>query len=141
MGLSIKISTKSGRPLRSTLKKFAKAVERAGEQEIFREATEIFAAVEKVGRVPLKTGALRGSGRIEGPFKRGKETVIFVAYGNSFGVDYALVRHEVEARRYTTPGTGIKYLTEPFKGFKPGMAKRVQSGIRKRVRSRGINVI
>ena len=137
MTLKITVSTRSGRPLRQTFNKVAKSVEKAGEKEILREANEILAASQPF--TPLKHGPLRASGRVQGPIRRGKETSVFVIYGGQ-GVDYAHVRHEVEAMKYTTPGTGIKYLTGPFQKFKPGMAKRVQSGIRRRIGSRGISV-
>lgn len=137
MGLQITVKTRSGRSLRQTFNKFANSARKAGEHELLREASEILTATEPL--VPLLTGALRGTGRIKGPFRQGNKSSIFIAYGNQT-VTYAHTRHEIEARQYTTPGTGIKYLTGPFQKFKPGMPKRVQSGIIKRVGSRGINV-
>jgi hypothetical protein len=139
MALKVTIRTKSGRPLKQTLSKFERNVMMAGEKEILREAVEIRALA--IPLTPFKFGPLRASGRVEGPFRRGKTTSVFVAFGNNSGVHYAWIRHEIEAEKYTTAGTGTKYLTRPFQGRKPGMAKRVQSGIRKRVGSRGINVI
>lgn len=140
MGLQINIKTRSGRSIRQTLNKFARTVRKAGEQEILREAQEILSASQIV--VPFKTGALQGTGNVQGPIRRGKESSVFVIYGGQ-GVNYALVRHEVEAERYTTPGTRFKYLTHPFsnlKSFKQGMPKRVEAGIRRRVKSGGISV-
>ena len=140
MSLSAKITTRSGRSIRQTLNKFAKSVQKAGEREILREAQEIFSASQSV--VPFKTGALQGTGYVQGPVRKGSTSSVFVIYGGQ-GVDYALVRHETEARAYTTPGTRHKYLTNPFTGFKSfkqGMSKRVESGIRKRIGSRGISV-
>ena len=140
MSLKINISTKSGRSIRQTLNKFARTVKKAGEKEILQEANIIFNASQVV--VPFLTGALKGTGRVTGPIRQGDTSSVFVSYGGQ-SVNYALIRHEEEARQYTTPGTRQQYLTNPFDGFgsfKQGLAKRVESGIRKRIGG-GIRVL
>lgn len=136
--LTVRMTTRSGRPLRSTLNKFAQKVVRAGGKELVREGHEILAMALPL--TPLDRGPLRASGRVEGPTTRGSTTKVIVAFGNQSGVDYALIRHWKKARQYTTEGTGINYLTIPLDAAKPGMSKRIRAGINRQIRGSGFSV-
>jgi hypothetical protein len=59
---------------------------------------------------PMKTGALRASGRVEVQHTSNGPRAL-VKFGDS-SVNYALQVHEnLEAEHWTTPNTGPKYLT------------------------------
>ncbi len=130
MAISITVRTGSGRPIGSTFKKLIRKIEKAAEKELKREGNEILSA--SLPLVPKKLGPLRASGRVDF-FKRKNEMQMNVAFGGN-GVDYAILRHNVEAQRYTTPGTQAFYLSQPWEGFKPGLPKRVAKGISRRIR-------
>ena len=65
-------------------------------------------------KVPMETGKLRNTGRVEVGSSRRGNTTVQVKFGDS-DVDYAVFVHEnmprnVPEKQYTTPGTGHHYL-------------------------------
>lgn len=82
------------------------------QSDIAKEAGEIILK-NTLPKVPMFTGALRDSGRVEAGMSVTGNVTVQVTFGNS-EVDYAVFVHEDMPRdvekRYTTPGTGPKYL-------------------------------
>lgn len=65
----------------------------------------------KANYVPVKTGALRNSGRVEEPVWAVKGWTVDAVYGNA-GVNYALKQHETPY--YYHPVGQWKYLEQPL---------------------------
>ena len=71
--------------------------------------------------VPVDTGALRSSGRVEAPVMSGREIVVSIKYGGA-AAPYALYVHEVPPpgdegggrTAYHLPPTQWKYLEQPL---------------------------
>jgi hypothetical protein len=87
----------------------------------------------KASFVPVKTGALRASGRTVGPERQGNTWVVQLIYGGP-GITYALEQHETPW--YQHPVGQWKYLETPMKeaagemaaGIAGSMLKGHQSG-------------
>lgn len=104
---------------------FIQAVDRVLDETIANMAIDI----ERLSKmqVPVKTGLLRSSGHIQ---KLGDKK-----YRVIYNKEYALVRHEQKARKYTTPGTKFHYLIDPgtqiakkgLQYFKEAIALRVKT--------------
>lgn len=113
---------------------------------INEEAQLVFRDSQRM--VPYRTGALRASGRIEGPYLLGSSVEVEITYGNT-AAQYAQLVHDgtqahvieprngralkfvigrtaVYARRVQHPGTtGIPYLRKPLEDAAPEMDERI----------------
>lgn len=76
----------------------------------------------KENYVPVLTGALQATGRVEGPEESGGELAVELLYGGS-GVDYAVTVHETD-RAYRN-GKSWKYLEIPANNAQQGMEGRM----------------
>lgn len=81
-------------------------------EQVAREAGELILK-KALPLTPIKTGALRESGRVEVGESRAGNTTVEVTFGGG-SVDYAVFVHEDMPRgvekTYTAAGTGPKYL-------------------------------
>lgn len=70
---------------------------------------------EIINRTPKDTGKLRESIEIV-PAKAGENDILTVEF-KSLGTiaPYNLYVHEIKAKNYSTPGTGIKFIENPVK--------------------------
>lgn len=76
---------------------------------------------------PIETGALRNSGRVIGPVRRGETSLVSVTFGGPSHpryVHYAVYVHENAYARHAPP-TQWKFLERAFNERKRGMAARI----------------
>ncbi len=93
---------------------------------VFLEALEIMAESKKI--VPVMTGALRASGRVEPPRNRGGDVSVLMSYGGS-AAPYAFKVHEdTDARR--KPGQQAKFLEEPARKHLATFAARLKAALK-----------
>lgn len=130
---------KSGIELRG-LKKLVKQMERmeGGErmlaQALYGEASVVLNESKKI--VPVETGNLRASGRVERPVTGRGQASVEITYGGA-AAPYALIVHEVPTNSGGRWGTGMKHA--PGKSWKyleiPVMAhkKKFVDGVRGRI--------
>ena len=71
---------------------------------------------ESKRRVPLKTGALMNTGKVQKPEVSGSKVTVTLGYGDE-AVGYALAVHENMSPtvHWTRPGSGPKFLENPVK--------------------------
>lgn len=75
-------------------------------------------------KVPIATGALKGTGRVEPGSKNGSYAVWYgdSAVNNDSMVDYAAAVHEIEHARHDPP-TQAKFVQEPLEESVPRLVK------------------
>lgn len=83
------------------------------ERAIFSEATTVLNESKRI--VPVATGNLRASGRVEKPKKSGTQYTVEVTYGGA-AAPYAMFVHEIPPDSGGRWGTGNKH--KPGKSFK-----------------------
>lgn len=130
---------KSGIELRG-LKKLIKQMERTegGEkilaQAMYGEATVVLNESKKI--VPVATGNLRASGRVERPITGNGKASVEITYGG-IAAPYALIVHEVPTNSGGRWGTGMKHAAgKSYKYLEiPVMAhkKKFVDGVRGRI--------
>jgi hypothetical protein len=81
--------------------------------------------------VPYKTGKLQRSA-YKFVNRRAWYVDAEVGYNRDGSVPYAEVRHQVAALKYTTPGTGFKYLIRAFDKYADDIADIIEKSVRKR---------
>ena len=83
--------------------------------------------------VPRKTGALRDSAysRVT---RRTNDIYAEVGYDESGELGYAVIRHQVPAKTYTTPGTTHQYLALAFMQYEDVVADIVRKTFNKRLK-------
>jgi len=86
---------------------------------VFSEALEIMAASKKI--VPVKTGALRGSGRVEPPKASGSDISVMMVYGGP-AAPYAFKVHEDHP-------TKSKFLERPADERLEGFQARMKAAL------------
>ncbi len=96
-------------------------------QALYREGATIFE--ESQDEVPVDTGNLRVSGKLEFPKIQGSEVVVDISYGGA-AADYALAVHEDMERTYRN-NKKSKYLEDPAKRRIRGMDSRLLGAVRK----------
>jgi hypothetical protein len=98
-------------------------------QRVSRESARI---------VPVKTGTLKGSKREQITVKP-REVEGTITYGGA-AAPYALIVHErmSDTIRYTTPGTGPKYLEIPTMQMAEEMPKRMGFYMRRVLKARSL---
>lgn len=84
------------------------------------EVQEIFAVTQR--RVPVRTGALRGSGHVT-RHGMGADTSFIIGYGGS-AAPYAIYVHEDPDARHDPP-TGAKFVEGPIMEAREGMGMRL----------------
>jgi len=98
---------------RATAAEMPSALYEAGEG-IMRQSKEI---------VPVKTSALKNSGRVHDPETRGGSIRVQLSYGGAAS-DYAIVQHE--RTDYNHPGQGEpKYLQRPLNEARTKLARQL----------------
>lgn len=97
----------------------------AGSQEIRLQAEGIMTKSRRL--VPVDTGALRASGRVEDPnFETATRVVAELSYGGS-AAPYALYVHEDLNARHSVGQA--KYLEQPVRAALPGFVRAVTSAL------------
>jgi hypothetical protein len=95
-------------------------------QELYSEANEAFNKSQDL--VPVDTGRLKSSGRVEMPVVTGNNVVVQIAYGT----EYALPVHENLEAYHASP-TQAKYLEQPVLAQINGMGDRIAKAIDKAI--------
>jgi len=96
-------------------------------RELYRFGEEVMTASKQV--VPVKTGALMNTGKVEFPVESGKEISLTLGYGSE-SVGYAVYVHEnLNAVNWTRPGSGPKYLEAPLHERQDKLGERIAQAI------------
>lgn len=98
------------------------------EGHIMDEAATAFGASQQ--QVPVRFGALRGSGRIHAPERSGDEVSVDLTYGGA-AAPYALYVHENLNAQHASP-TKAKYLEDPVNEVMQGTAERLAAALEAR---------
>jgi hypothetical protein len=96
--------------------------QRALTQAVFMEANDVLNESKKI--VPVDTGNLKGSGRVEPPVVSGSGVSVEVTYGGA-AAPYALYVHE-DLNASHAPGKSAKYLEIPALQRKPLFTRNVK---------------
>ncbi len=82
-------------------------------------------------RVPVDTGNLRSTARVETPVQDGNEVSVTLGYGST-AVDYALQVHENLSPhvRWKRPGSGPKYLSGPLQEMQDQLPGEIAAAVR-----------
>lgn len=114
---------------------------------LYEGGTMIMAASQRL--VPVETGVLKGSGRVEEPIVNVDSIEVTVGYG--YGTEYAakaegdgddedevetgpgygIYVHEILENRHNPP-TGAKFLELPARAFEPELVPTIEAAIRAR---------
>lgn len=119
--MSIKVVGLS--PLVNAFAKAGPDVARFARTAIWEEANEAFLISQAI--VPVRTGALLTSGRVEAPSFRGDKVSCDIVYGGP-AAPYALYVHEIPPgkAKHDYP-TRWKFLENPVKLYSNGMEERI----------------
>jgi hypothetical protein len=85
--------------------------------------------------VPVETGALMNTGKVMPPVITNDSASVTLGYGDT-AVDYALIVHEeLQTRaggqiKWTRPGSGPKYLTNPLQAKQAQLPGRVLDAVK-----------
>lgn len=123
--------------LEAKLKSAIPNAKEEAKKELYQFGTEVMYV--SLQRVPVDTGALMSTGRVELPVEEGSEIVVTLGYG-SMSVGYAWPVHEMmegtgrtkgvgQAIHWTRPGSGPKYLENPLKEVQDQLPGRVKDAI------------
>lgn len=131
--------------------KYGRAVADAIPGALFREANRIMTDSKKL--VPVDTGALRSTGHVEEPVRKGRKVSVEIGYGGPAGsggsvepgkgrsgnpapghVGYAVLVHEDMTAGHVVGQA--KYLETPIKQRKPTMMKRIAADASRTTRRR-----
>lgn len=114
--------------LESKLRSAIPAAREEVKREMYQFASEVMAVSQE--RVPVDTGALMSTGRVEVPIDDGTEVVVTLGYG-SLSVGYALAVHENMSAQvnWQRPGSGPKYLENPLKEVQHTLPGRVRDAV------------
>lgn len=97
-------------------------------KEMYQFANEVLGV--SLERVPMDTGALANSGRVEPPTDNGNEISVKLGYGG-VAVNYAWHVHENMNPnvRWSRPGSGPKYLEGPLKEVQDTFPGRIKDAV------------
>ena len=98
----------------------------AASKALYEEATRIMAASQPL--VPVDTGMLRSTGRVETENTPGADAVVTLSYGGNGLAPYAIYVHERLDLNH--PVGSAKFLQIPFFEATSGMAERLAASIR-----------
>lgn len=120
-----------------TLEKAEKEVSEKAKETVSSNIKKVFEETQR--RVPVRTEALKKSGRIEWGDETGNHISASIVYGDSevdrIGVYYAAAVHEVLDAKHEVP-TGPKYVELPIieakESFKKDIAKMAQKALGKK---------
>lgn len=127
--ITLRMYMRSGRSMGGSLQSWGDGAVDAARRQMKREGRNILAVSKAF--VPILTGSLINSGRVETPTPTARQSKVLVVYGGQstpHSVDYSVDQHENMSYRHINGGQA-KYLFEPAQPFKPGMPKRVASAI------------
>ena len=98
-------------------------------QELFVFGSEVMKASLLI--VPVLTGALMSTGKVEPPDFQGDEVKVTLGYGDE-AVGYALYVHEDMSNvNFTRPGSGPKYLENPLKERQDKLPGRITEAVKR----------
>lgn len=109
--MEITFELKGGDAFEAKLKLLGSAAVKAAAKSLYRSAGQVM-TLSKDQYVPVKTGALRGSGDVALPEIEGNNVLVQLGYGGP-AIDYAVVVHE-NLQAYHKPPTQAKYLETPL---------------------------
>jgi hypothetical protein len=114
--------------LETKLKNAIPAARQEVKKELYQFGNEIMSVSQE--RVPVDTGALMSSGRVELPVENGTEVSVTLGYG-SLSVGYAWHVHENMSQtvRWQRPGSGPKFLEGPLKEVQDQLPARVAAAV------------
>jgi hypothetical protein len=95
------------------------------EKAVFTEANTVLNESKKI--VPVATGNLRASGRVEPPKSTDTETVVDVTYGGA-AAPYAIYVHEIPHYRHAA-GKTFKFLEIPAMAHRDKFARNVKERV------------
>lgn len=133
------IEVKGLEPLMAAFAKAGSDAPRFATKALWEEASEAFLLSQAV--VPVRTGALKGSGMVHPPETKGNIAIVNITYGGTASgtiedewhgstVGYALYVHEIPPSRasHDSP-TRWKYLENPVKLYARDMANRMTARV------------
>lgn len=128
--LSMRSEVRGAEVLRQAFRRWGRRAYAALGSALYIEAQGIM--TESKREVPVKTGALRGSGQVDLPVDEGRRWRVRLGYGDQ-SVGYAVHVHE----RLDTfhPVGKAKYLEDPLQRAAPGLPRRLAIHIKRMVRS------
>ena len=99
-------------------------------RELYVFGTEVMEASLRV--VPVKTGALMNTGKVDPPVYDGDEVSVKIGYGDE-AVGYALYVHENMSTtvNWTRPGSGPKFLEAPLKERQDKLPGRITEAVKR----------
>lgn len=99
-------------------------------RELYVFGTEVMEASLRV--VPVKTGALMNTGKVDLPVYDGDEVSVKIGYGDE-AVGYALYVHENMSTtvNWTRPGSGPKFLEAPLKERQDKLPGRITEAVKR----------
>lgn len=108
------------------------SVEAASEGALAEIAENIVGDAKEI--VPIDLGALKSSGHVLAPERRGNDVTCAMGFGGQ-SADYAEIVHEnlSPSVQWQTPGTGPKYLEKPFLAATATFTARIAAHLRARV--------
>ena len=92
-------------------------------KQMYTEATTVLNESKRI--VPVDTGALKGSGRVERPQVKPGDISVEISYGGA-AAKYAWYVHEDPSATHA-PGTTYKYLEIPFMAHADKFARNVKA--------------
>lgn len=124
--MTIKVTVHSSKDFEKRLDRIAKLYADELTAAMEENAKELYDDSQEI--VPVRTGELRKSGRVE---KIERKT--YAKYLVTYSAEHGLWVHEMDedTTNWTTPGTGSKFLEKPMRRKKHSFRRR----IRKRLRS------
>ncbi len=126
MPVSARFKFKNHPDVKSLLDDYGNRATQSLTRQLLLEGEGIMAQAKEL--VPVDTGALRASGHVVGPIRRGVQITFELVFGGP-AVKYAVKVHEDLAAFHKT---GIaKYLEVPFNAAKHGMMERIARGMKK----------
>lgn len=102
------------------------------EKAVFTEANTVLNESKKI--VPVATGNLRASGKVDPPKTSDGVTVVDVNYGGA-AAPYAIYVHEIPDYRHA-PGKSFKFLEIPAKAHEEKFSRAVKERVLMYLRSR-----
>jgi hypothetical protein len=132
-GFSIKVTMKGMDKALKNIKEAQSKLPKAAASALHSEAEDIMKE-SKDNYVPILTGDLKDSGRVESPVVEGQRVLVVAQYGNEKTETYALVQHENLTLNHPG-GKQAKYLERPFvqrtqsAGFVTSVSEKVRKGL------------
>jgi hypothetical protein len=134
---TIRVDIKGTKELERQLRRLGTNAPAALARELFTEASLIMTEADKI--VPIDTGALRLSGRVEQPRINGSSVSVQMGFGGPSAA-YAFFVHEAVGANFKRPGAQAKFLEKPTKEAARGMAGRIARRLKLKSGKSGLNL-